>query len=259
MHLPLLWASSPCAMLSRIFRRRVLSVVFSLLMTTAGMTWAHVVPNMTIEADFGTDRTFSLRINVDPRTFLAADPTTLPPVPSSWYREQKPEQIAVTHQKAQEYLSNSLGVLFGGQKIVLPECEIQAIDGADNTPLKAETQEVHLLATATGLIPETADTFQIEFAKDANTSLILLHTQAGKCELRPQVIFPGETSRAFQLKTTLPESPSPAPISPPPTSSPVFLLIVLSIAVILGIVARQMLNRHRHHHRAHRKPDSGGL
>jgi len=214
---------------------------------------------MTIEADFGTDRTFSLRINVDPRTFLAADPTTLPPVPSSWYREQKPEQIAVTHQKAQEYLSNSLGVLFGGQKIVLPECEIQAIDGADNTPLKAETQEVHLLATATGLIPETADTFQIEFAKDANTSLILLHTQAGKCELRPQVIFPGETSRAFQLKTTLPESPSPAPISPPPTSSPVFLLIVLSIAVILGIVARQMLNRHRHHHRAHRKPDSGGL
>jgi len=214
---------------------------------------------MTIEADFGTDRSFLLRINVDPRTFLAADPTTLPPVPSSWYREQKPEQIAVTHQKAQEYLSNSLGVLFGGQKIVLPECEIQAIDGADNAPLKAETQEVHLLATATGRIPETADTFQIEFGKDANTSLILLHTHAGKSELRPQVIFPGETSRAFQLKPTLPESPSPAPISPPAASSPVFLLIVLSITVILGIVARQMLNRHRHHHRGHRKPDSDGL
>ena len=264
MHLPLPWVSSPCAMLSRIFRRRVLSIVFSVLMTTAGVTCAHVVPNMTIEADFGTDRSFSLRINVDPRTFLAADPTTLPPVPSSWYREQTPEQIAVTHQKAQEYLSNSLGVLFGGQKIALPECQIQAIDGADNTPLKAETQEVHLLATATGRIPDTAETFQIEFAKDANTSLILLHTQAGKSELRPQVIFPGETSRAFQHKTTLPESPSlappsPAPISPPAASSPVFTLVVLSIAVILGIVARKMLNRHRHHHRAHRKPDSGGL
>ncbi len=259
MHLPLPWVSSPCAMLSRIFRRRVLSIVFSVLMTTAVVTWAHVVPNMTIEADFGNDRSFSLRINVDPRTFLAADPTTLPPVPSSWYREQTPEQNAVTLQKAQEYLSNSLGVLFGGQKIALPECEMQAIDGADNTLLKAETQEVHLLATATGRVPETANTFQIEFAKDSNTSLILLHTQAGKSELRPQVIFPGETSRAFQLKTTLPESPSPAPISPPAVSSPVFTLVVLSIAVILGIVARQMLNRHRHHHRAHRKPDSGGL
>jgi hypothetical protein len=186
-------------------------------LSVIGVAEAHVVPNMTIEADFAADRSYILRINFDPRTFLAADPTTLPPVPGSWYREQSQEQKAATHQKARDYLSSALGVLFGAQKSVLPDCEIQAIDGEDNNPLKADTQEVHLLATARGWVPETATTFQIDFAKDANTTLILLHTQAGAAEPRPQVIFPGETSRAFQLKTTEPAAPLPA--SPPPVAS----------------------------------------
>ncbi len=225
------------------------------LLAVIGAAEAHVVPNMTVEAEFAADRTYTLKINVDPRTFLAADPTTLPPVPGSWYREQTPEQRATTHQKAREYLSSALGVLFGGQKSVLPDCEIQAIDGADNNPLKADTQEIHLLATARGRIPESAATFQVDFAKEANTTLILLHTQAGSAEPRPQVIFPGETSRVFQLKIIEPAAPPPA--SPPPAATnPVFLFIVLTITIILGIVAWQLLNRHRHHHRAHRKPDS---
>ena len=235
-------------------RGHILQRALAALLALIGAAEAHVVPNMTIEADFAADRTYTLKINVDPRTFLAADPTTLPPVPGSWYREQTPEQKATTHEKAREYLSSALGVLFGGQKSVLPDCEIQAIDGSDNNPLKADTQEVHMLATATGRIPEAAATFQIDFAKDANTTLILLHTQAGGAEPRPQVIFPGETSRAFPLKTTEPAAPPPA--SPPETSNPLFLLMALSITIILGIVGWQLLNRHRHHHRAHRKPGS---
>lgn len=237
------------------FRRgHFLQRALAALLAVISVAQAHVVPNMTVEANFAADRTYTLQINVDPRIFLAADPTTLPPVPGSWYREQTPEQRATTHQKAREYLSGALGVLFGGQKSVLPDCEIQAIDGADNNPLKADTQEIHLLATASGRLPEAAATFQIDFAKDANTTLILLHTQAGRAEPRPQVLFPGETSRAFQLKTA--EVAAPPPASPPETSNPLFVLMTLSITIILGIVAWQMLNRHRHHHRAHRKPGS---
>ena len=79
------------------------------MLAFATVAGAHVVPSMTVEAEFQSDGGYALRINVDPRTFLAPDPTTLPPVPASWYREQTPEQIAATHERAQYYLAEALG------------------------------------------------------------------------------------------------------------------------------------------------------
>jgi len=237
------------------FPRTTLAI---LALTLPGAAWAHVVPNMTVEADFAADGGYTLSINVDPRTFLAADPTTLPPVPGSWYREQTPEQIAATHEKAGEYLTRALGLLFGGQKTPLPNCAIQAIDGESNTPLTSETQEVHLLASAKGNVPTGAASFQIDFAKDANTTLILLPSHGGKAAPRPQVIFPGETSRAYPLETRAPAPntrAAPAPASQPP--APLFslgLVITVSVAVMLLIVGWRLLSHYRHHHRAHRRP-----
>ncbi len=221
------------------------------------MLQAHVVPNMTVEAEFGSAGAYTLRINVDPRTFLAADPTSLPPVPASWYLEQTPEQVAATHEKAQQYLASSLGLLFDGKKTILPVCKIKAMDGADNTPLKADTQEVHLLGTAHGQLPVNSATFQVEFAKDANTSLILLHSQAGKTDLRPRVVFPGETSPPFQLHIVAAAvSPVDAPSS---KTNEIYLIIAISLACIVGIVGWVLLNRYRHHHRGHRRPGDGRM
>jgi len=238
-------------MMLRFLQRRVLGAVFPALFAVAGVAHAHVVPNMTVEAEFNSAGGYKLRINVDPRTFLAADPTSLPPVPASWYQEQTPEQVAATHEKAQQYLASALGVLFNGQKITLPACNIRAMDGADNTPLKTDTQEVHLLATVGGQAPANAATFQIDFAKDANTSLILLQSQAGKTELRPQVVFPGETSRPFQLKVTAAEPPAN---SPPSKANQVYLIVAISLACIVMLTGWLLLSRYRHHHRAHRRP-----
>lgn len=208
---------------------------------------------MTVEAEFDSAGGYTLRINVDPRTFLAADPTALPPVPASWYLEQTPEQVTATHEKAQQYLTRSLGLLFdGGKKVTLPVCKIQAIDGADNTPLHADTQEVHLLGTASGRLPSAATTFQVDFAKDANTSLILLHSLAGKTELRPRVVFPGETSLPFRLQTT-PSAPVPSEKAPPSKTHEIFLVITVSVVCIVVIVGWLLLSHYRHHHRAHRK------
>lgn len=229
-----------------------------LALAMPGAALAHVVPNMTVEADFAADGAYTLSINVDPRTFLAADPTTLPPVPGSWYRDQTPGQLDATHAKAREYLSRALGLLFGGQKTPLPHCAIQAIDGESNTPLTAETQEVHLLASAKGNVPTGAASFQIDFAKDANTTLILLPSHNGKAAPRPQVVFPGETSRAYPLEASAPAAKTalvPAPAAQPP--APLFslgLIITLSITVVLLIVGWRLLSHYRHHHRAHRRP-----
>ena len=230
--------------------------VLSASLCVAGMVQAHVVPNMTVEADFSPAGGYTLRINVDPRTFLASDPTTLPPVPGSWYREQTPEQVTATHDKARLYLRSALGLLFSGRKMRLPDCQIQAMDGADNTPLKPETLEVHLLAIVQGRLPEGAGSFQVDFAKDANTSMILLLSQEGKMEPRPQVVFPGETSRPFLLKTPLPEKP-PGPKTP--EAGQFYLTLVTAAAGIAGFTGWRLLKRYRHHHRAHRRGRDGGM
>lgn len=245
-------------MLPRIFRCLVLRAAMPVILVPFCNAEAHVVPNMTVEADFDADTTYTLRINVDPRTFLAADPTTLPPVPGSWYREQTPEQIAATHQKARDYLSAALGLIFSGQKTPLPACELQAIDGADNAPLKPDTQEIHLLATVHGSPPPGADNFQIDFSKDANTSLILLHRQTGTAELRPQVIFPGETSRPFSFR---PIEKKPAPAAPSsqvaaPRGISLWVVFVSGVMIVLLFQGWRLLNKYRHYHRGHQKPKS---
>ncbi len=229
-----------------------------LLLTLVSVAQAHVVPSMTVEAEFAGEGAYVLKINVDPRTFLAPDPTTLPPVPASWYREQSPEQIAVTHERARGYLAGSLILQFDGQKVPLPPCQIEAINGEDSTPLSEETRELHLLATATGRLPDAAATFRIDFSKTANTSLILLHSKGGKSDLRPQVLFPGETSREFRFGTL--EEKAAEPAAPrEQAASPVsrlFLVLSVSISCVLVIVGWRLLSHYRHHHRAHRPPRS---
>lgn len=221
---------------------------------------AHVVPNMVVEADFAANGAYTLRVNMDPRTFLAVDPTTLPPVPGSWYQDQSSEQIVATHEKARDYLSKALGLIFGGQKTPLPACEFQAIDGEDNKPLKPETQEVHLLATVRGQAPAGGGGFQIEFGREANTTLIFLPGMAGKTERRAQVLFPGETSRLFQPQF----SPEKTVVLSPASSSasaaaPGRLLLFVSLGVVSVLLFQgwRLLRKYRHHHRGHRKPRSG--
>lgn len=232
------------------------SAVLGVAGCAIGLAQAHVVPNMTVEADFAPGGGYTLRINVDPRTFLASDPTTLPPVPGSWYREQTPAQVAATHEKAQQYLRGAVSLIFNDEKKPLPACQIQAMDGADNTPLKPETEEVHLLATMEGRLPEGANTFRVDFAKNANTSMILLLSQQGRAEPRPQVVFPGEVSRPFELKIAAPAT-SAKPVPPPSTATEpaatgrIFLTLLTAATCIAGIAGWRLLKYYRHHHRAH--------
>lgn len=246
------------------FSRGILLAVSGPLIALSGEARAHVVPNTTVEADFKADGGYVLRINVDPRTFMAADPTTLPPVPAAWYRDQTQEQVAATHQKAREYLEACLRLLFNGDKVPLPECQFQAINGEDNTPINAQTQEVHLLATGQGMVPKGASLFRLDFAKAANTSLILLTTQPGKASPRAQVVFPGELSKEVALPAEGSATPVSAAVEQSSPSSPqtadtmsrVWLVLVGGVTFVALIVGWRLLVRYRHHHRYHRKPRS---
>ena len=174
---------------------RRLVIAFCLLMPW--LAGAHAIPSLTIDAVFQADHSYVLRVNVDPRLFLSAQPTSLPPVESKWYRDQSPEELKKTEQQASDYLKRVLTLLFAAQKAELPTITFTPMDGATNQPLSAESKEVHLLAEMRG--STSAADFQVSLGKEANTSLILINSLGDQMERRPQVLFPGETSRAFSL------------------------------------------------------------
>eukprot|EP01031_Cornospumella_fuschlensis_P020674 gene20674-25346_t len=106
-----------------------------LCLACAGIVSAHQVPSMTVEADFAIARGFVLKINFDPRLFLSEQPTSLPPVPASWYQDQSEAERAKTHEDALAYLRKNLELQFGAETMALPELKLEPIDGADNTAL----------------------------------------------------------------------------------------------------------------------------
>ncbi|MBK8038429.1 MAG: hypothetical protein IPK22_15045 [Verrucomicrobiaceae bacterium] len=226
-----------------------LRLIFALF-TLSGLLHAHNVPSMTIESRFKENGNFDLTINFDPRACLAADPRTLPPVAGSWFSDQSPEQAAATLEKARDYLRQSVGLIFNGRPIPLPELTLQPIDGADNTPLKPDTQELHLLAKCAAPVPDGATEFQITFAKTAAIDLILLNALEGTTERRPQVLFPGETSRPFVFRTS-PPPPPVAAAAPERSTISIILFFITATAVFIGW---RLLSKYRHFHRGHKKP-----
>lgn len=166
---------------------------------TAGEALCHQVPNMTIEADFADDGVYELRMNLDPRVFLSRNPSALAPLDAAWFLEQSPEQRQQTFQQAEALLKAQLKLMLGGQQEVMPKIEWQPLDGATQTPMHEETEEVHLLAIVRGEVPERAGDFMLGYAKEAQVSLILLIKTPERPDPLVQVMFPGETSRAVPV------------------------------------------------------------
>lgn len=176
-------------------------VILGLLVWAGGgcMADAHQVPSLTVEALFAKDRTYTLRVNLDPRLIISDQPASLPPVPVEWYRDQSADALAATKDKAAAYLAKALSVKFGVGTTGIGKCEFQPMDGATNMPLSSDSKEIHLLAEAKGNVPEEEDSFSLSLSHDANVSMILMNSFEGTLERRPNVVFPGETSRPFKM------------------------------------------------------------
>lgn len=230
--------------------------LFFALIALSSLLHAHNVPSMTIESRFTASGNFDLTINFDPRAFLAADPRSLPPVAGSWFSDQSPDQAAATLEKAEDYLRQAVGLIFNGRPIPLPKLTIQPIDGSDNTPLKPDTQELHLLAKCAAPVPAGATEFQIAFAKSATIDLILLNGLENAAERKPQVLFPGETSRPFVFRSPPPPPVAAVEVSPKGSITSTVVLVIALAAVFIGW---RLLNKYRHFHRGHQKPRDRGM
>ena len=192
-------------------KMKLLSIAALLVTLWAQKATAHQVPVLEVEAEFDSQRGATLRVNVDPRLFLSPEPTTLPPVPASWYLEQSPQDKAKTADQTRAYLAKTLTFLVGAKKWE-PTWEVVAIDSLSCFPLSASSAETHLLARFTGSLPAAPGDFHLALDSKCAVPLILITSTQGSDDRRPDSVFPGETSHAF----TLPPLASSAPAPPPP-------------------------------------------
>lgn len=202
-----------------------------LLVLVASTAHAHTVPSLTLEAQFESDGRYLIKANVDPRLFLAAVPSNVPPVPASWYFDQSLAQRQDTEAKASAYLHQTVQLHFGGRSIDLPAMTWTAMDGAANEALKPDSAETHLLAEIPGLSP--AADLRVHLPPAANTSVILLTRIGSTAEQRPIVLFPGEASPVI----TVPVPPATTAVRPARLESGKLLMLlgmtVLALAAIL--------------------------
>lgn len=205
------------------------------LVLAAGAVHAHTVPSLMLEAQFETDGAYLMKANVDPRLFLEAVPSNVPPVPASWYFDQSATQRLDTEAKATAYLRQTVKLHFGGRQMDLPAVTWIAMDGATNEALKPESAETHLLAEIRGLSP--AADLRVHLAPASNTSLILLTSMGSTEEKRPIVLFPGEASPVI----TVPVPPFTQPPAAPRSTrlEPGKLLVVIVMIVLAWVAVRR--------------------
>jgi hypothetical protein len=163
-----------------------------------GSLHAHTVPVVVIEAEFNANRQAVIKVNLDPRLFLSAQPTLLPPVPASWWFEQDVTAQESTRKAAAEYVQRTFAFTVGTAGVPA-EWKVEPIDSASAFPLGEASTETHLLVEHRGPLPTSAGDFKVAVGKECAVAVILLCSNAGDQERRPQSLFPGETSRPFVL------------------------------------------------------------
>ena len=189
--------------------RRNLLLLSAVLTLLTPILQAHTVPSLGLEVEVISNKHCRLLVDMDPRLFLSKNPTSLPPVGADWFRALTEDEVKKAQADASAFLSSMVSITIGGK--VSLEWKYTATDGATNKPLSAEATEVHFLAE--GLIPAGAgpQSFQVSLHNDCAVALTMIAAVDGAPEKRPQVLFPGETSRAINWKNEVP--------SPPPTQS----------------------------------------
>jgi hypothetical protein len=180
------------------------ALILLLAAAFCGSLSAHTVPVVVIEAEFSSAREAVIKVNLDPRLFLSAQPTAVPPVPASWWFEQDEAAQQTTRKAAADYVARIFTFSVGTTPL-RGDWKVEPIDSASAFPLGQASTEAHLLVEHHGALPASPGDFKVAVGKECAVAVILLCSNAGDAERRPQSLFPGEISRAFPL---------PAPVLP---------------------------------------------
>ena len=160
---------------------------------------AHRVAELALEAEFQADGSFVCRVTLDPRLFLAADPSAMPPVGPEWFLDQDPEAWGKSQLQAAERLSELLKTSLGKRVLDWKGASWQAMDGNSNGPLTRDSAETHLLATLRGRVESGQGPFAVSLATSSPVALIVLTQRPDDEKPQVQALFAGETSQGLEV------------------------------------------------------------
>jgi hypothetical protein len=184
---------------------RRLPICCLILLLLGAQVGAHTVPSMVAEAEFNPAREVVLLVNLDPRLILTEQPSSVPPVPASWWFGQDEHARTNTLALAAAYVDAQLKFRVGTSEIH-GTWKVQPVDGATVTPVTPSSAEVHLLVEHRGPLPEVPGDFKLTVAKSCAVPTLLVNAMAGAEQRQPQAVFPGESSRGFALPALVPKA-----------------------------------------------------
>ncbi|MBL9117048.1 MAG: hypothetical protein JNJ83_18725 [Verrucomicrobiaceae bacterium] len=173
------------------------------------------MPSLGLEADLHQRAPSTLKLDIDPRLVVSANPSQLPPIPADWYRSLTDADRQQTLDSAVRFISGNLVFKSGAEPVML-KWRFTAVDGTTAVPLNDDSKEVHLLAQAT--VTLSGSDFTVSLGRDCAAALTMIAAVDGKTERRSQVLFPGETSRPVKIIRNLAEPKIEAPSSLPQPS-----------------------------------------
>lgn len=183
-------------------KNRLLSLTAWMLALTGGLVTAHPIPEIPVRSYFQQDGSVTVTVEVDPRCF-SADPTNEPSL-LKWVLASLDETSkAEMKQKAKELVAKFVELLFEPTGPVQPEFSFE-FTGQNGAPLAIDEDIVVMTGTWITQMPPDAKVWRIRSKKEATLAIVFRNFLEGRQHTKFSVLFPGETSFAFDPRAPLP-------------------------------------------------------
>lgn len=160
---------------------------------------AHPEPDIPVRTQFMKDGTCTVTIELDPRCFVA-EPITTPYTVKRALDAMTPERKAELRKLSRDLIKTSIEFLFEPTGKVEPEFGVD-FSGINNAPLKTDEDPVMLVCTWKTKMPPGATGWRLKATKAAKFAIIFRNYLEGVEQPRFSVLFPGETSFLFDLRS----------------------------------------------------------
>lgn len=182
---------------------RAIAIIASLVLLFAQVASAHPIPEIPVRSYFQQDGSVTITVEIDPRCF-SADPTNEPSL-LKWVLASLDESAkAAMKQKAKTLVGKSVEFLFEPTGPVQPDFSF-AFTGQNGAPLATDEDIAVLSGTWITQMPADAKVWRIRSTKEATLAVVFRNFLEDRQHTKFSVLFPGETSFAFD-----PRVPAPA-------------------------------------------------
>lgn len=165
----------------------------------AGVASAHPEPDIPVRSQFMKDGSCTVKIELDPRCFVA-EPITTPYTVKSELDAMTLERKEELRKLSRELINMSVEFLFEPSGKVAPDFAVE-FSGINEAPLKNDEDPVMLICTWKTKPPVGATGWKLRATKAAKFAVIFRNHIEGVEQPRFSVLFPGETSFLLELTT----------------------------------------------------------